>query len=59
MLKVIKTLVSKQRSAQSTSQINSLSGKVIKSEKFLEQITGARGGGLVDKDYRPKDKKAD
>ncbi|TMO55494.1 hypothetical protein [Pseudoalteromonas phenolica] len=45
MLKVIKTLVSKQRSAQSTSQINSLSGKVIKSEKFLEQITGARGGG--------------
>ncbi|MFY8300742.1 hypothetical protein AAEU28_18405 [Pseudoalteromonas sp. SS15] len=47
MLKVIKTLVSKQRSAQSTSQINSLSGKVIKSEKFLEQITGARGGGSV------------
>ena len=47
MLKVIKTLVSKQRSAQSTSQINSLSGKVIKSEKFLEQITGARGGGVV------------
>jgi hypothetical protein len=47
MLKVIKTLVSKQRSAQSTSQINSLSGKVIKSEKFLEQITGARGGGGV------------
>ena len=47
MLKVIKTLVSKQRSAQSTSQINSLSGKVIKSEKILEQITGARGGGSV------------
>ncbi|ALO43420.1 MULTISPECIES: hypothetical protein [Pseudoalteromonas] len=48
MLKVIKTLVSKQRSAQSTSQINSLSGKVIKSEKFLEQITGARGGGTLE-----------
>ena len=48
MLKVIKTLVSKQRSAQSTSQINSLSDKVIKSEKFLEQITGARGGGTLE-----------
>ena len=57
MLKVFKTLVSKQRSAQSTSQVNSLSGKVIKSEKFLEQITGARGGGLVDNGYRPKEQK--
>ena len=47
MLKAFKTLVSKKRLTHSTSQINSLSGKVIKSEKFLEQITGARGGGGI------------
>jgi len=56
MLKVIKTLVSKQRSAQSTSQINSLSGKVIKSEKFLEQITGARGGGFIAVEPKKREK---
>jgi hypothetical protein len=47
MLKAIKTLVSKKQAVQSASQNNALSGKVITTEKVLEQITGARGGGLV------------
>lgn len=47
MLKAIKTLVPKKQALQSASQNNTLSGKVITTEKVLEQITGARGGGLV------------